>query len=58
MKTVTFTANEIRALQLFLWCNPCKGGCAYEEMQSSKRDCDNCKLNEAIHSLTEKLFDN
>ena len=44
MKTVTFTDEEIKVLESFLWCNPCEAGCAFEEMQKSNKDCDECKF--------------
>lgn len=56
MKTLILNANEIRALEAFLWCNPCRAGCAYEEMHNSKKDCSDCKLKEAEYSIMDKLF--
>lgn len=55
MKTVKLTANEIRAIEAGLWSNPCRSGCAYPEMQNSRKSCDECKLTEARDSIMEKL---
>ena len=55
MKTITFTANEIRALRILIHTNPCSSSCAYVEMVKSKKDCDECKLNDAIWSIDGKL---
>lgn len=55
MKTVTLTANEIRAIGEFLWANPCDSGCAYSEMKKSKKECDECKLTQARDSILVKL---
>lgn len=55
MKTVKLTASEIRSIELFLSANPCMSGCAYPEMQKSKKDCDECKLTKDMHSILEKL---
>lgn len=55
MKTIKLTASEIRSLYCFLWSNPCSNGCAYPEMQKSRKSCDECKLIKDKHSITEKL---
>ena len=55
MKTIKLTASEIRTLECFLWSNPCSSGCAYPEMQKSKKSCDECKLTKDLYSILEKL---
>lgn len=55
MKTVKLTASEIRTLECFLRDNPCSSGCAYPEMQNSRKDCDECKLTKDKYSIMEKL---
>lgn len=55
MKTIKLTASEIRTLERFLWVNPCLNGCAYPEMQNSKKSCDECKLTKDKYSMIEKL---
>jgi len=55
MKTITLTANEIKALKAQLFANPCSSGCVYEEMQNSKKDCNECKFTKDIESFCEKL---
>ena len=55
MKTVKLIASEIRTLECFLWSNPCSDGCAYPEMQNSKKNCDECKLTKDKYSIIEKL---
>lgn len=44
MKTVKLTASEIRSIELFLSANPCMSGCAYPEMQRSKKVVKNVNL--------------
>lgn len=55
MKTVKLTASEIRSIAHFLSSNPCASGCCYREMQSSKKDCEDCKLYKDKKSILEKL---
>ena len=55
MKTIKLTASEIRTLERFLWANPCLNGCAYPEMQNSKKSCDECKLTKDKYSIIEKI---
>ena len=55
MKTIELTASEIRTLECFLYSNPCSNGCAYPEMQRSKKDCEECKLTKDMYSIMEKL---
>lgn len=55
MKTIKLTQNEIRAIDVYISSNPCRSGCAYDEMQNSKKNCDRCKLESARISILEKL---
>ena len=55
IKTIKLTAKELRALEAILWVNPCESGCAYSEMEKSKRDCINCELPKSISSIMNKL---
>ena len=55
MKTIKLTTGEIRSLKCFLYSNPCSSGCAYPEMQKSKKDCEECKLTKDMHSIMAKL---
>ena len=56
MKTIELNAVELRALEELLWCNPCRRGCAFEEMQNKKNvDCGECKFTKALHSIQEKI---
>lgn len=55
LKTIKLTASEIRTLKYFLYSNPCSSGCAYPEMQSSKKDCAKCKLRKDMYSIMTKL---
>ncbi|MCC0642224.1 MULTISPECIES: hypothetical protein [unclassified Clostridioides] len=55
MKTIKLTQKEIRAIDAYLSSNPCRSGCAYDEMQNSKKDCNKCKLEDAKISILEKL---
>jgi hypothetical protein len=55
MKNIKLSNDEIRAIDTFLWANPCRSGCAYSEMQNSKKDCDECKLMKSRKSVLEKL---
>lgn len=56
MKTVKLTSNEIRAIESYLiYGNPCSRGCAYPEMNRSRKDCKDCMLEKARISISEKL---
>ena len=56
IKTIKLTAKELRALESILWAtNPCESGCAYPEMEKSKRDCIDCELPKSISSIMNKL---
>lgn len=56
MKTIQFTAVEIRALKALLWENPCMSSCAFSEMQNKDNvDCDECPFTKAVHSIEYKL---
>ena len=69
MKTVKFTAEEIRILDIYLTTNPCEAGCALDHMprlpknSSGVYDCyaekDNgqyiCPLQRANWNIREKL---
>ncbi len=55
MKIIKLTQKEIRAIDTYMSSNPCHSGCAYGEMQNSKKDCDECKLEDAKISILEKL---
>lgn len=49
------TKNQLRALQCYLWTNPCEAGCCYEEYQDKKPNCDRCKFTKASNELMEML---
>lgn len=55
MKTIKLTAKEIRALKEQLWANACSSGCAFSEMQRSRKDCDECDFPKLIRSIEEKI---
>ena len=57
MKTIKLTAKEIRALEQQLHANPCSSGCAFPEMQNSRKDCDECEFPKLISSIREKIED-
>ncbi len=53
---ISLNENEERALSEILWSvSACSSGCCYEEMEKSKKDCDECPFTEAIWSLREKV---
>jgi len=53
---ISLTENEERALSEILWSiSACIGGCCYEEMEKSKKNCDECPFTEAIWSLRKKI---
>lgn len=54
MKTIILTDEELRALKVLLWCNPCSCGCAYTEMQKSNIECDECNLTKSIGEIQIK----
>lgn len=56
MKTFTFTNTEIEVLQIALSCPTiCASDCAVENMQNSKKGCDDCWFNSMTYSLIERL---
>ena len=56
MKTLQFTNKELRALTELLYNgNGCSSFCAYPEMQSSNKDCDECEYTESINSIVNKI---
>lgn len=55
MKIVFLTKQEIRALEAQLFVNPCSSSCVYEEMQNSKKNCDECQFIKNIDSVCKKL---
>lgn len=60
-KTITFTDEELKVLEEYLFCNPCSGGCVCEV--PNKVDCFDLKANgeykcpfmQITHSIEEKL---
>ena len=55
IQTLKLTAKELRALESILWVNPCESGCAYPEMQTSRKGCTQCELPKSISSIISKL---
>jgi hypothetical protein len=56
MKILKLTSKEEKALiELITNSNPCSSGCVYENMQDSKKDCDECEYTESINSISNKL---
>lgn len=55
MKTIKLTAKEIRALKEQLDANACSSGCAFEEMQRSRKNCDECEFPQLIESIIKKI---
>lgn len=56
LTTLCISKNEERALSEILWSiSACSNGCCYEEMEKSKKDCDECLFTEAIWSLRKKV---
>ena len=56
MMNILLNKNEERAFSELLWgISACSSGCYYEEMEKSKKDCDECPFTEAIWSLREKV---
>lgn len=54
---VELTKTDLRVLREFMDnCNPCKNGCAYEEMQNKDVDCIECPFTRDQWALYEKLF--
>ena len=52
---ISLTENEERALsEILRSVSACSSGCAYEEMEKSNEDCDECPFTEAIWSLRKK----
>lgn len=52
---VRFTKEELRALQEILLANPCNSGCVYEEMEKSKKNCNECEFTKSINSIINKI---
>lgn len=55
MKIIKLTKKEIRALNEQLTANACSSGCAFKEMQRSRKDCDECDFPKLINSIENKL---
>ena len=55
MKNIKFSKEEIRALKVMLDTNTCRSGCAFSEMQNSKKDCDDCELTKLKISISKKI---
>jgi len=57
MKTLELTEKEERALKevLMCWKEACSSGCAFPEMQKSKKGCERCDYPKAITAIEEKL---
>ena len=55
MKTIKITKKEIRAINEQFSANACRSCCAFEEMQTSKKDCDECEFPKLIASILEKI---
>ena len=55
MKNIKLTASEIRSIFYYLESNPCESGCAYPEMNNSRKNCDECKLTKDKESIMKKL---
>ena len=69
MKTVKFTAEEIRMLSIQLWANPCSSGCPLDHRPRLPKDSDDvyncyaendkgeyiCPLRRALWNIENKL---
>lgn len=57
MTTLELSDKEVRALKELLVYSKeaCSSGCAFSEMQKSKKDCDKCDYPKAIANIEEKL---
>lgn len=55
MKTIKLTNKEVRALKYQIEANACRSCCAFEEMQNSKKDCDECEFPNLIYGIGIKL---
>lgn len=55
MKIIKLTKEEIKALNKQLYANACRSGCAFEEMQTSKKSCKECDFTKHISSIFEKI---
>lgn len=53
--TLELDKNQLRALSYLVDENPCNSGCCYNEMEKSKKDCDNCKFTKAQFELIQKI---
>jgi DNA-binding response OmpR family regulator len=56
-ESLTLTDIELRALEVLLSnsINCCSSGCAFEEMQDNKIDCNECIFTKTINSLEDKI---
>ena len=57
MVTLTLSDKEARALkELLVYSNSaCSSGCAFPEMQKSRKGCEKCDYPKAIANIEEKL---
>ena len=52
----TLTKDEQRALEAIMFdAQPCRAGCAFEEMKTKKVDCLACPYTKAFWNLMEKF---
>lgn len=58
MKNIKLTSKELIALREVLFNhNACNSGCVYEEMEHSKKGCDECEFVSSIESILNKISD-
>lgn len=58
MKILKLTNKEVRALQELVLINKvCSCGCVYPEMETSRKDCDDCEFEKSRRSILEKIED-
>jgi hypothetical protein len=55
-KTIIFTKKELRALNCFLFLDPCESGCAFGEFQNDANiQCSNCPFTKIVEDIKIKL---
>lgn len=53
-----FTDGEVRAIRKLLGLNACSAGCAFEEIQDTDIQCDECEFPQLLNSIKEKIRKN
>lgn len=54
---IELTDDQLKALSILVWCNPCRSGCIYSEMVNSNKQCDQCNFQLSQYELINIVDD-